>query len=176
MQTSIYFGIVSSLFIGACFTEPEGEPEGQPVAVARNAPERSVSGGGRVDYDFAGLPEGYRETYGFSARQRPDGSVDGNIEFHWDAPYDLKAHGDITCLNVQGNGAWIGFAITRSDQPEGFPVGAEVVFYVADNGSGHAAPADQVSFFFGAPAQVCQYQDGPPRALFDWTHGNVTVR
>lgn len=178
MRSSVIIGLGSSLIMGACFTEPVDDPDGDPdiVAVARNAPTHSVSGGGRVDYDLEGLPEGYRETYGFSARQRPDGSVDGNLELHWDPPYDVAAHGDITCLNVQGNGAWIGFVITHTNQPESFPVGGESVFHVVDNGSGGNAPDDQVSFFFGAPAAVCGYLVGPPAELFDWTHGNVTVR
>ncbi len=174
--------LASTFFVGGCVTEPLDEPDTTapgPEAVARTAPTHSVSGGGRIDYpenNEFGVPPGYSETYGFSARQRPDGTVDGNIEMHWDPPFDFKVHGDIACLNVVDNGAVIGMVVTRTDNP-GFPEGLELLVAVVDNGSGHNAPPDQISGFFGGPPDFCQgLSVGDFGGLYAWTHGNVTVR
>ena len=176
MQSFVRVIIASSFLVGACVSEPDDSDNlGSAGEAVSRAPQHSLTGGGRVDYDLDFLPSGYSETYGISARLRPDGSAEGNIEFHWDPPFDVKAHGDITCLKVQGNAAGVGLVITRSDNPA-FPEGLELIFSVVDNGSGHNAP-DQISGFGGAPAEVCQDLDlGDGGGLFDWTHGNITVR
>ena len=172
--------VVSALFVTACESGPTDIQPLTPdaTAFARSAPTHSVTGGGTVVYDTdPGYEVGSRESYGISARQRPDGSVEGMIEMHWPAPYDLKAHGTVTCLNVEGNQAWIGFAISRTDQPDAFPVGSQWVFFVTDNGAGKNSAPDQVSYFFRvADAALCSTLSGPINTQFDWTNGNLTVR
>jgi hypothetical protein len=176
MRQSIVLLAITSSFFAACLTEPDDEL-GSSTDELRGTPVHTVSGGGQVQYpDGFGLPPGYAENYGFSARQRADGSVDGQIELQWDPPYDFKAHGEVSCLHVDGNSAYLGFTITHSDNPA-FGPGVEGVFEVQDHGSGAGAAPDTISFFLlGFPLALCD--QFPPGAFgaFDWTHGNVTVR
>lgn len=175
MRLSIVLLATSCSFFAACLTETD-DPLGSSSADLRGAPAHGVSGGGRVLYpDGFGLPAGYAENYGFTAHQRADGSVDGQIELQWDPPYDFKAHGDVSCLHVDGNSAYLGFTITHSDNP-GFGPGTSFVFEVTDNGSGAGAAPDQISFFTGGPASFCSAFAPGDLGAFDWTHGNVTVR
>ncbi len=134
-----------------------------------------VSGGGTVDWPMG------RVTYGFTAQQINDSGVDGNAKGQMviqhrdtpspEAPGWLVRHIDITYLGVNGNAAWIGGIITKSNDP--IEVGLEVVGQVQDNGEGSKATGpDRISAFFtGTP--ISDLYSEPDFGMIDFTNGNV---
>lgn len=176
MRSSVAVIMLCSAILAACSepTSPEAFDMGPAFS---KAPVHSVTGGGRVDYTGVdNLPDGYTEMHSISARSRPDGSVEGQLESHWPAPYDVKFHGAVDCLKVEGNTATVGFTITRSDNPT-FPKGSRWVFRIKDDGA-----QDAITSYgsIGLPALTCQ----TPRVLeifdtlplFALTNGNFNVR
>jgi hypothetical protein len=175
MRSKLPFAIASTfaLCAAACMTEP-GDDLGTSADELGRAPVHAVTAGGQVHYPhLGGVPDGYSEKYAISARQAADGTVDGQVEIEWDPPFDFKAHGEVTCLNVQGQGAWLGVVLTHSDSPQ-FAAGTELVFFVQDNGAGNDSE-DAISFTADGPADRCSEISGEAGDLFAWT-GNVTVR
>lgn len=84
-------------------------------------------------------------TFAFTARRYADGTVGGE----WKRVNQPNPnHGDIVCLNIVGNQAWIGTIEERGTYAPG-----EGGFRVIDNGEGENAPPDQMSKqFVGAGA------------------------
>lgn len=76
----------------------------------------------------------------FTALRDRDGNVRGEWEYHQGTV--VRMHGDVTCLDVQGNQASFGGPITRLNAPENFVspfTGApptDAVFHVVDTGEG----------------------------------------
>jgi hypothetical protein len=86
--------------------------------------------------------------------------------------------GDVTCLSVVSNLAWIGGR--QENSSEGFPPGLENGFRVADNGEGAKDPPDEMSLMFvNAPPGLAQaYCNAMPPAppLNPIEAGNIQVR
>ena len=161
-----------ALFLSACAENGPSAPELSPnFALSGNPPTHLVTGGGTVPITIDG--EELRSTYALQASMDQAGSVSGQIEIHLSSePWEL--HGAMACLAVEGNGAWLGFVITRSDATrERWQVGQEVVFRVQDRGEGAGSAPDRVSTFYPRPAAICA--DRLEYPLRDWTNGNVQI-
>jgi hypothetical protein len=178
VRTANAVTLVCSLVVGAACADAPTAPDQDPGPLfSSNAPLSSVTGGGRVVYDPGAIPgyPDYAETYGISARARPDGSVEGMIESHWPAPYDVEFHGAVGCLKVVGNIAVIGYEVTRTDNDAGYPVGSRWVFRVRDDGTG--PDTDAISYFYPVGnVGACQTLNLTNTPWFTWTDGNITIR
>jgi len=89
-----------------------------------------------------------RRQFSFSARQMPDGTVQGSGILHnpsFDPKYD--AHFDITCLQVVGNRASFGGSIRKTSDPVFNDEFDAAFFTVFDNGE-PGADTDTISSVF----------------------------
>ena len=124
----------------------------------------------------------------FQAKLFADGSVSGQAQtdrlfVHPFFPSDdqvvplFTAHGDVTCLAVDGNRAWVGVNIVRGfldigDPPDGTRIdlaGAEVVQFLIDNGDGTVDAQVEL-----ADASSCVDQVEIP-GLFTFTNGKLKI-
>ena len=143
-----------------------------PAAFA-DMPIHKATGGGS-----APIPGTEVESYGFQAQISADGSVKGKAVFQF-RPQDARFFGNITCLQVNGNDAWIGGELTQVDA-EGFPpLPIYFVWQVRDNGEGAGAASDQVSVVLLSlnPAfpETCTQEPVSPAPLIDLENGNIKV-
>ncbi len=125
----------------------------------------------------------------FQAKLFADGSVSGTAQtsrlfVHPFFPSDdqvvplFRAHGDVTCLEVDGNRAWIGVTVVRGfldvgEPPDGTRIdvaGFEVVEFLIDNGDGTVDA--QVEF---ADASSCVDKGEPAFPFFTFTNGNLKI-
>ncbi|UCD97853.1 MAG: hypothetical protein JSV42_12900 [Chloroflexota bacterium] len=146
------------------------------VALA-SEPVHQVSAGGKLD-----LEGGNSETYGFLAQIDAEGIVSGQGEFHEQG--QLKIHFEVNCLSVDGNTAWLGGIVTRSNDPVRIPVGFDFTWQLQDNGEGTNAAPDLQSFIL--PTELlpalgfgsdCNDQGNLfSLALFEWGKGNIQVK
>lgn len=171
LRTRTLASFAAALALVACEVTPVTGPDVEPsFARAGNAPVHFAAGGGTVLTDFG------RSTYAFHASMDADGVVKGQVEIHFSSA-DLDIHGDVTCMSVAGNQAWLGAVITRSawiDSP--WSVGRSMIWTVIDNGEGRNAEADRISSYFAvASADQCLSQFGT-EFIRDWTNGNAQVR
>ena len=116
---------------------------------------------------------GALRTFAFTAKNRADGSTQGQYQVHNRDISGAREHGTVTCLEVDDDQAWIGGVITHSSIPgrEGTPR----VFRVVDNGEGSGDPPDQASMFAVGDAMVTCHA----RPMFpaqDLEGGNIQVR
>ena len=112
-------------------------------------------------------------TFAFTAKNRADGSTQGQYQVDNRDVSGSREHGTVTCLEVDGNQAWIGGVITHSSIPgrEGTPR----IFRVVDRGEGSGAPPDQASLLLVAAAgETCHGR--PLLPLQDLEGGNIQVR
>jgi hypothetical protein len=125
-----------------------------------------VTGGGQL------VGAGWTETYGINARLDAAGDVSGQVEMHIDG---LPAvHGQVTCLAVDGNSAWIGGVVSHSQDETVVPAGMEFWFRVLDNGNGN--PPDRISTIrLGLPAATCN-ERRPVMVPWLLERGNLVVR
>jgi hypothetical protein len=119
--------------------------------------------------------DGRLRTFAFTARRHGEGSVRGEWQL-LNRALGAKAHGNITCVTVVGNQAWLGGTTERI----GGGTGGEVGWRIVDNGSGATAPADQISLAFvgrepGFAADYCATAPLEP-GLFDVEAGNLQIR
>jgi len=130
--------------------------------------------------DVALFPPGTDANFSLVATEAANGTVLG--EWH----DQFGGHGDgapfvgsfvhirITCLEVEGNDAWVSGLITVASKDLDFLVGLPAITQVRDNGTS-GDPADQVSFTnIADSADDCQLKPGLP--LFDLNNGQATVR
>jgi hypothetical protein len=89
---------------------------------------------------------------------------------------------DLTCLSTNGNEAWIGGTVVRSE-PSGLYLSDVFVIRFQDNGLGRHAPPDRMSFFRAggiAGPDRCLNQPDPPNGEFDlhfpFVYGGVLIR
>jgi hypothetical protein len=175
MRWTIPAVLVFALVAGGCESEPVSpESAAGDLAFSKNAATSSVTGGGRVVYPPEEFGD-FSETYGISARTRPGGTAEGMIEAHWRGDGTLveavKFHGDVTCLKVTGNSAWLGFTISRTDEPLGYPEGSKWLVKLVDDGA-----EDAVSYFYrtGVTCEAISPNFNP--RLFAWTNGDLMIR
>jgi hypothetical protein len=113
-------------------------------------------------------------TFAFTAKNFPDGTTKGQFQLQNRAG-DLRAHGEVKCLVVDGNTAYVGAIITHSNV--GNVVGQTRVWRVRDNGEGSQSAPDQISGLIptGLPPgeQFCRTR--PQIPLFQIEAGNIQV-
>jgi len=153
---------------------------GPSFAQSANAPVHIVTGGGIIDFSSLGGGAG-PENYGFTARVDGNGVASGQFQAHFSVP-DVVFHAEVTCLAVNGNDAWIGMVVTGSNDPStGMAGGAEGIIRIQDNGANADTP-DKIGFWVGPAGSgfssrcLLMRTGGAFASLFDWTHGNATVR
>ena len=113
-----------------------------PVSLATgNAPELSVTGSVHfTNPNFFGNPVEVR-TISFNARKNGDGVVSGRFEYHQVfLGNTFKFTGEMTCLTVRGNRAWLGARILDATNPA--RIGQFGWWQVTDNGEGANDEAD----------------------------------
>jgi len=129
----------------------------------------SARGGGHFQVEFTTA----LRTFAFTAKNRADGSIQGQYQVNNRDVSGSREHGTVTCLEVDGDQAWIGGVITHSSIPgrEGTPR----VFRVIDNGEGSGDPPDFASYFaFGDALVTCDARPMLPGQ--DLEGGNIQVR
>jgi hypothetical protein len=148
-------------------TTPQVVGDITPMNASAGRPIESASGGWAI-------PGG--RTLGFNAKNFADGSVRGKWErVNHGAQGSSPNNGDVVCLRIIGNQAWIG-TIGRS----GVSAGLEGGFRVVDNGEGANATPDQASLQFvdlgpgGATDYCANAFANPP--LLDVEAGNIQIR
>jgi len=113
----------------------------------------------------------------YNARGTTLGGADGWWDYQETEPgSSVHASGEITCLVVQGNHAWIGAVVTRADDAS--YVGLDAWWQVQDNGAGANAAPDMTTFVgFGDPGRAQDYCNRAPTSRFPFNvqGGNVTV-
>jgi hypothetical protein len=154
----------------------------EPTAMRPTAPPLFNQGSGPVVQSATGAGHftvaGELRTFSFTALRYADGTVQGEYEL-FSRLTGTRIHGDVTCLSVRGNQAWIGGRQEQSNNPTILP-GGENGFNVADNGEGANSPPDQMSLMFvnGPPGFAQAYCTAmapapPPNPI---EAGNIQVR
>ncbi len=119
---------------------------------------------------------GELRTFSFNAIQRSDGKITGQWQVK-NRLLEVIVHGNVTCITVIGNSAWIGGSITSSSDPTF--VGNDARWRVIDNGEGASAPPDQISQIpAGLPPGAAQaFCDAAPLVgVNDIVQGNIQIR
>lgn len=155
------------------------------ASAARQAgPTEKVTGGGQVFFTFGtngGAPStdepvtGAGDTIAFTA-QETGGVARGQVQFidrsGGTGQGQVKLHGTVTCVEVDGNTARIGGVATRNDDESR---GNTFQMLVTDNGEGASnVEGDQIAFQFVANPD-CGEQDGEDDAQTTLARGNVQV-
>lgn len=156
-----------------------------PATVAKSAaaPTALSQGSGPVVQSATGAGHftvaGELRTFSFTALKYADGTVQGEYEL-FSRVSGTRIHGDVVCLSVVGNHAWVGGTQDHSIDPVAFPPGGENGFQTVDNGEGDNDPPDLLSLMFingppGFAQAYCDAQaDAPP--LNPIEGGNIQVR
>ena len=111
----------------------------------------------------------------YNARGTTTGGATGWWDYQEAEPgSSVHAKGDITCLVVHGNHAWIGGTVTGADDLS--YVGLDAWWQVQDNGAG-ITPDTTTFVGFGDPGRATDYcnRAPSPRFPFDVQNGQVTV-
>jgi len=156
-----------------------------PATAARSAAASTTlsQGSGPVVQSATGAGHftvgGELRTFSFNALKYADGTVQGQYEL-FSRVSGTRIHGDVVCLSVVGNHAWVGGSQDHSSDNVAFPPGLENGFQTVDNGEGANDPPDQLSLMFvdGPPGFAQAYcdarADAPP--LNDIEGGNIQVQ
>ena len=120
-----------------------------------------------------------RRAFSFSAKQMPDGTVQGQAILHnpsFDPKYD--AHFDITCLQIVGNRASFGGSIKKSSDPVFNDEFDAAFFTVFDNGEPGAGKDTISEVFFDNVVEpsTCQFIGADDFPQIPIQAGNVQVR
>jgi hypothetical protein len=121
---------------------------------------------------------GELRTFSFTALKYADGTVQGEYQL-FNRSSGTRLHGDVVCLSVVGNLAWIGGS--QEHGSDGFPPDLENGFRVADNGEGANDPPDGMSLMFvnagpGFAQAYCTARPPAPAPLNPIEAGNIQVR
>jgi len=120
-----------------------------------------------------------RRQFSFSARQMPDGSVQGSGVLHnpsFDPKYDAQF--DITCLKVVGNRASFGASIRKTSDPVFNDEFDAAFFTVFDNGEPGAGNDTISEVFFDNVVEpsTCQFIGADDFPQIPIESGNVQVK
>ena len=175
--------LIAALFaLTACAGEPAGivAPAGlsSPDAAARSASDNGIvaSVTGHAENTF--YQGELLRNVSFSARRHANGRVDGNFQVVLQGPGRFSGYPDegtqpihfqVTCLEVEGNKAWIGGRIVA---PKNDPyLGGEDVWYVEDGGE---SGPDRVAVWIGRAAHRCVERGAATGSPSE--RGELTVR
>jgi len=171
--TTTLFAVVLAGCDGGSTTDTMAKSSGAETMLGQESGPVVQSATGAGHFTIAGE----LRTFSFTALKYADGTVQGQYEL-FNRANGARIHGDVVCLSVVGNLAWVGGRQKLSSG--GFPDGLENGFRVADNGEGATDPPDQLSLMFvNAPPGFAQaYCDVRPEAppLNPIEHGNIQVR
>ncbi len=121
-----------------------------------------VSVGG---HDIDLVPPGSAANFSLIAIKNNGGNVKGKFI---DVNPGASIHGDIDCLEVDGNNAWISGEVRHGEFK-----GQAFIVRVEDNGKSANDPADQISLTRLGSDDVCT--DKPEQRLFSMTDGQVKI-
>jgi hypothetical protein len=132
---------------------PAADHSSRPsTSVALSTTGQRATGAGHI------LMGDARRTFAFTAVRHEDGIVSGEAQL-FNRATGFLVHGEVICMTVIGNHAWIGAIIK---QPiVSFCDGTNMYFHVQDNGEGPERRADLLS-----PAEVCDVE-GPAAVALD---------
>ena len=142
------------------------------------APGPSASGHGTILLqDTEGRT--VRRQFSFSARQLPDGTVQGTAVLHnpsFDPKYDAQF--DITCLQIVGNRASFGGSVRKSSDPVFNDEFDAAFFTVFDNGEPGVGNDTISEVFFDNVVEpsACQFIGADDFPQIPIESGNVKVR
>ena len=142
MRVSYSLILILAGAVAACSSEaPTSIRVPSRAALGTNAPEISVTGSVHfTNPDFFGNPVEVR-TLTFNARKNADGEVSGHFEYQQVfLGNTFKFRGEMTCLTVIGNRAWLGALILDATNPA--RIGQFGWWQVTDNGEGADDDAD----------------------------------
>ena len=110
--------------------------------------------------------------------KKADGTVNGQFNLTNEGSKNFSGHGEVVCLTVSGNSAFVGTRVTSSSLAE--YVGTEGGFWVQDNGEG-AGAEDLLSlaWFGGDPGlaqETCDGLTGIEGSATPIDGGNIQVR
>ena len=130
----------------------------------------SARGSGHVTFNLA------RRTFAFTAKNKSDGTTQGQFQLNNRAEGFFKEHGEVTCLLVLDNEAWISGIVRNSDGPTLEEVR---LWRVIDNGEGSNDPRDMITlaqrFPPGTDPLICKTPEAlvvPPQPIEE---GNIQV-
>ncbi|WP_296705855.1 hypothetical protein [Algoriphagus sp.] len=133
-----------------------------------------ASGGGKDLYPDSDEPN-FEIT--FSAREDADGNDVGKVNWK-DTEGNVIASGEVDCLYVEGNRAWVRYVFEVEDVPFLIWIGFE------DNGEGSKAESDRHTYIYGGLKADFDYLSCEDFAASDgfgdgfpveWVRGNVQV-
>ncbi|MGB2953282.1 MAG: hypothetical protein WBB74_07795 [Gaiellaceae bacterium] len=157
------------------------------MAISVAAGSTAAAGGGVVSasgashftiHNFFGLNTIVVRDFSWSASENPQGTVNG--WFNYQDVEDgalFTARGDVTCIAVKGNDAWVGGTFVASNDPS--LVGLDTWWHVTDNGEGANAPPDITTLLgAGGPGTAQAFCDKTPPYKYPWQveHGSIQVR
>ncbi len=122
------------------------------------------------------------DEYSFIAQHRNNDTVSGNFKFEREFPefpgLEIKFRGEVLCFTVAGNRARIGGQVTRTNFPEGIPVGTFLTWSVTNN-DGKKEDGDEeedtASMLLGADA-MAYCLSGLPYSELKLQKGRIEVR
>jgi len=112
---------------------------------------RRVTGGGQYTDVF--LSPGTVAVVAVHAIRHQDGTVTGQVDQHY-PEFGVSVHGEVKCLFVAGNRAYLSGIITDVQQTSNnpiasfYPVGTYFVLAIEDSGEGHNSSPDRVSVLY----------------------------
>jgi len=119
-----------------------------------------------------------RRQFSFSAREMPDGSIQGTAIIH-NPSFDPKysAQFDITCLQVVGNRASLGGSVRKTTDPVFNDEFDAAFFTVFDNGEGKGLDTISEIFFDNVvEPSACQFIGADDFPQIPIENGSVQVR
>jgi hypothetical protein len=157
------------------------------AAPANDGKHNIAVGGGQHGANFVGEcsnSSGTCVNEGFAAQSNPDGTnPKGHVSATYKNPGPTKLRGNVTCLDVQGNEAFM-LVLQSADAP-GFPNGQLFLLHVIDNGDPvNGTPPDAISNRgpgnFEPPGSIIAVLLGHPCGydpeVAPLERGNITVR
>ena len=149
------------------------------ASAARQSPTEKATGGGQIFFNFETGEDdpvaGAGDTIAFTAQQSGSDPARGQVQFidrtGGTGKGQVKLHGTVTCLEVDGNMARIGVVATRTDDPDR----TAFEMLVIDNGEGVSnTQGDQIAISF-ADEPECGDDDDEDDAQTTLARGNVQV-
>ncbi len=157
----------------ACQQEDLPLSQDENLVITTNNSQTRASGPSANGQGTLTNPDGTTRHFSFHAREKNNGSVDGNGVLSYNGGL-LKIKFDVDCLEVIGNVAQISGIITSwSDNPDG--EGRDFWFKVIDNGEGSNADPDEITRFGNSSVPLdCTIDYG--LELYPIEGGNIQVK
>jgi hypothetical protein len=172
--------VTGLLLTAACAPDSGPEPLAPTVqpSLTMDGVDPSADGVGPSASGHANMTQapGVLRTFSFTARQMPDGTVEGKYTNH-NRLGGIVNHGDIDCLMLlPPNGAVLSGPIRKHTLGEEFE-GRRIVIRVEDNGEGADDPPDRVGFLVNLPAgSELDCRTFLPQTMFPVEAGNIQIR